>query len=233
MKLLRQINNQISLRSRRAESLLEALISVSLIMFMLYPITAVYINSHQWTEDNRNHLLAAPLADEGIELMKNLMATNNLRFEAKPECWNAKPAATRGNCSELKLEQGSYILKFEPTNADFEFKKIDRALDVDLTPDDTLSPAELAKFQSDMLKYRLKLNPTTHFYGHDNGGTDTPYYREIAITCEISDETLNSDANPSVSLIKAVSTVLYRAGKQVGRVRRSASFNAPAAASCD
>ena len=141
------------------ETLIEIMIAVSVLMIALAPASALYIDSIKSTAANRDYLIVEALAEEGIELVKNIRDTNFLRFSAKAEeCWNAKLEADISNCDTKTIEKGSYKIS---TNAGLEIMTV---------AFDAAKPSDV---------YKLKLD-STGLYSH-NSGIDTNFYREIKL----------------------------------------------------
>ena len=104
----------------RAETLIEVLIALSVIMAVSSITTGVHVTSTRSTANNRNDLIAATLAEEGIELMRNIRDTNFLRFSDDTQCWNMKPGETNCTLAASKLAAGSSTVWIDP--ADFSVK---------------------------------------------------------------------------------------------------------------
>jgi type II secretory pathway pseudopilin PulG len=65
---------------RRGYSLLEAVIAVGVITIMISIGISTTMNSAATESTNRDYLIASALAQEGLEIMKNIYATNVLKF---------------------------------------------------------------------------------------------------------------------------------------------------------
>lgn len=197
-----------------AESLIEVIIALGILLLVIGPAGALYTSSMRNTTVNRDKLVAEALADSGIEIVRNMRDTNLLRFSPKASlCWNAKPelptvsALEDGldSCElpENKISAGSYRLIMD-SGFNWTLDGIqDTALASDFNP-----PADSP--------YRLKLDSSNNFYNHASGSY-TNFYREIFISY-----------SPGGKSLKAASTVFFRAGSNVYRVRR-ATFLTPEA----
>lgn len=76
------------------ETLLEALVAISVMLTVIGPAAGVYATSVRTISYNRNDLIAAAIADEGVEMMRNIRDTNFIRFAPKAtDCWNALPVS--------------------------------------------------------------------------------------------------------------------------------------------
>ncbi|MBI5413708.1 hypothetical protein HZA42_05165 [Candidatus Peregrinibacteria bacterium] len=63
-----------------------------MIALIVAPASGLYIANSRITAMNRNDLVAAGLADEGVEVMRNIRDTNLIKFSPKAKsCWNATP----------------------------------------------------------------------------------------------------------------------------------------------
>lgn len=79
-------------RSKKCETLLEALVAISILLIIIGPASALYVASIRTVAVNRNDLVAASLAKEGLEVIRNIRDTNLIRFSSKKAtCWNTKP----------------------------------------------------------------------------------------------------------------------------------------------
>lgn len=189
--------------SSSGETILEVIIAISVLMLILAPASALYISSTQNIAANRSNLIAASLAEEGIEITRNMRDTNLLRFSPKAtECWNTKPEhSDLATCETQTIEAGVYRLTLDIVSFNW-------TLEVPITGD--LLTDELNDPTRDDF-YRLKLDPATHVYSHAVG-SDTPFYREIVIAYGTGGE------------MAVQSRVLYRMGTNVRTIRRNISL---------
>lgn len=114
-----------------AETILEVIIAVAVFMVILAPASALYISSIHTIAGNRNDLIAAALAEEGIEMLRNMRDTNLLKFSPKAqECWNTKPehtvltnaAVTAQNCENNKIPAQKFKLTLNPDTLVWNFQ---------------------------------------------------------------------------------------------------------------
>lgn len=156
-----------NLKFHPAETLIEILIAVSVLMIALAPAGALYVNSIKDTAMNRDFLVAETLAEEGIELVKNIRDTNALRFSSKAkECWNAKLEADINNCGTEKIGEGFYRISMDLLSANFPVK-----LESQSAGFDSSAPQD---------GYKLKLD-TSGLYDYGLSGSETNFFREINI----------------------------------------------------
>lgn len=93
----------------RSETLIEAIIAISILIIVLAPASAMIISSSKTIGQNRNDLVASALAEEGLEIMRSFRDTNLIRFAQKADsCWNTKPdpALTLDNCADVANKIG-------------------------------------------------------------------------------------------------------------------------------
>lgn len=166
---------------RSAETLIEILIAVSVLMIALAPAAGLRVKATQNSAYNRDHLVAEMLANNGIEIINNIRDTNLLRFSTKQNsCWNTKPEHKDiDTCDEPNnlIKTGSYIVKENIGSADIELI----LKDPNPLPDD-FNPAD------DSI-YRLKLDSLTETYNYDTGDS-TNFYKEIYIKYSKSGKTM-------------------------------------------
>ena len=158
------------------ETLIEIIIAVGVIITILAPAAGLQVQSIRDLAFNRDYLIAETLADEGIEIIRNMRDTNFLKFPGKEkDCWNTKPddsnnpsQITLDTCDKNKIEAGSYILKRDIDTLKWSIKNIG----ANSIPDDF-------NFEEDS-EYRLKLDNDTQLYNHDSGEL-TNFFREIYV----------------------------------------------------
>lgn len=190
-------------KHHRGETILEVLIAVSVLMLIMAPASGLYIASTRNIATNRNDLIAASVAEEGIEMVRNIRDTNFLRFSQKAtECWNSKPEhSDLATCETQTIAAGAYRLTLDIASFNW-------TLEISGSGDsltDQLNDPTKDDF------YRLKLDPTTHLYSH-TVGDDTAFYREIVISYSAAGE------------MEVQSRVLYRIGTNVLTKRRNISL---------
>lgn len=213
----------------RAETILEVVIAISVIMIILAPASALYIASIRTSATNRNDLVAAALAEEGIEIVRNIRDTNFIKFSDKArDCWNTKPeelpAGTDCFDAGNKIAAGTYRLTIDVANGNWALESLPDPLN------DNLAGANDEK-------YRLTLdadsgpecaNPAvpnvppnchvhfrddTHLYYHAPAAAPggpalpepSPFYREVTIAYQNDD-------------MYVTSRTLYRNGTAIRQV---------------
>ncbi|MBI4994173.1 hypothetical protein HZC21_00805 [Candidatus Peregrinibacteria bacterium] len=179
------------------ETLIEVLLAVSVIMIALAPASGLQVQSTRNLAFNRDHLIAETLANEGIEIIRNMRDTNFLKFSAKAkECWNTKPDYDEVETCEKdinKIKPGSYILKRDIDTLKWSIEKLSiENISADSIPDE----------------YHLKLDASTQLYNH-NSGDPTNFFREIYIEYD-GDEKMN-----------VLSRVFFKNGIKTAIVKRS------------
>lgn len=220
----------------KAETILEAIIAISMLLLIIGPAGAMYVSSIQTVGGNRTDVVAAALAEEGLEIVRNMRDTNFMKFSPKAEtCWNTRPADTNftpmlDNCDkaqnkigdETKLDPILFKLMFNPDTLEW-------TLDSGVTP----PPKSLDD-------YRLRLdNPTqsdpecptnapachthTGLYflpppglpGHSPRGSESLFNREV--TVEYIDADSDSVPDP---VMRITSIVTYESGTKTRSVKR-------------
>jgi len=89
----KQISNYKYEASKRAETVLEVLIAVFILSFMVIQAGQLQISSIRHETMNEYLLIADGLATEGVEMMRNVVASNRLRYSANVDaCWDTLPA---------------------------------------------------------------------------------------------------------------------------------------------
>lgn len=179
---------------RRAETILETIIAVSLLLVVISAAAPMYVTASRSSAANRDDLIGKFLSEEGVELMQKIRDSNILRFSPKAQdCWNTKPDHTDIDTCDApgnKIAVGIYTLEvnFNEVGA-VKFTQQPSALDPDNLADE----------------YQLKLDPVTKLYNYTQG-TPTKFYREISI-----------DYTPSGDMY-VISRVFYTSGNSIRRI---------------
>ncbi len=107
----------IKFKSRVAESLIETIIAVTVIIIGSSAAIGITHSSLKGNESIGYKMVAMNLAQEGIEAVKNIRDSNYLRFASDPDsCWKslrATAAATSSNCTSTAafvISDGTYYL---------------------------------------------------------------------------------------------------------------------------
>lgn len=86
---------------RRAESLIESIIAITVIVLATTTALSLIRTSISGNRVISEKVVAVNLALEGIEAVKNIRDTNYLNFSSKPEdCWDAISASDISECDE-------------------------------------------------------------------------------------------------------------------------------------
>lgn len=209
-------------RNKSAETLLETIIAVSMFMIIIGPASMLYASSVRNTAYNRDDLIGVGLAEEGLEMMRNMRDTNFLRFaDRKEACWNTKPDFAAGNCADASSKIGNpdtdasqgFLLKL--SLSDFGWNLVSASG----------SGLDLRGNPTDAEQYRLRLDSGetgTGVYFNPiaadaSRGTPSPFYREVSIRY------INLPG-PTVlppRAMKAVSTVQYLKGNIARTIKRT------------
>lgn len=199
------------LKNTRAESLVEAIAAIAMLIVVIAPASTLFVSSSNTTYGNRSDLVAAALAEEGIEIMRNFRDTNLLRFSSKAEeCWNTKPEHavldTCGNAPNLIAADEKYKLNLNRN--DFSWTLAAATADA--------LNANLGGMNDGF--FRLYLDPTTKLYSHDtSGATASPFYRDL----NISYVDIDTPADGINDAMKVIVRVLYIRGGGVRTVKRA------------
>lgn len=194
-----------------AETLVEVIIALGMMMTVMAGASSLYVSSQRSTAQSRNDLIAENLAAEGVEMVSSMVDTNFLKFAPQAnQCWDARAydgSVNLDNCDAPgnKIADGTYILKINPGNYKWELSAKSAALSADLS-------------QSSDEEYILKLDPETSLYNHDLG-VETRFYREIKIE-KFSDPV-------AAQSMRITSRVLFRIGSQLRKIQRSLKINQP------
>lgn len=201
---------------KHAETLIEAVIAVGILALILFPAAALSISTLRLTAVNRDDLVASTLAEEGVEIMRNIRDSNVLKFSSNLACWNAQPdpSLTIDDCANFPIndragmgvpvsyrlmrsvtrDQLGWTLASTPDAMSTDLKKTTDAF-FRLSVDESSDPRH-QHFVDD-----------THLYFHDTDGVGKPtnFYREIVIT----NLSLASPPGTTTDALKVVSRVLY------------------------
>ncbi len=188
------------------ETLIEVIIAVSVFVIIMGAAAGMHVNSIRTTAMNRNDIQAELLADDGIEFIRNILGTNFLRFAPKAgQCWNTKLTHTNiETCDQAlnKIPAGSYRVAMDPTSSALPIV-LSAAADFGIAPFDANNPNAW---------YQIKLDDQLNFYNYHRG-TDSVFFHTIQISY------------PDPDLMQVISTVAFRAGKDMRVFRKSNLFN--------
>lgn len=218
-----------SFKNPRAETLLEVVISVAMIMVVLAPASALFISSSQNTSGNRNDLVASMMAQEGLEIIRNIRDTNFLRFPegSVSDCWNMKPDAADCAIPANKISAGSYTVSPDLQNpAAVHFAPVNDAMALENpSADYRLKLDESSLPVCDLVtttNCHTHFKEDTHLYIHSadaTRGTPVDFYRDVKI------EYLDLNSDSASDLMRVTSTVVYRAGSKWKNIIVSTSLS--------
>ena len=224
--------------SSSGETLLEAIIAISIFAIIVGPASATYVSSIQTVATNRNDLVAAALADEGVEMVRNMRDTNLLRFSPKAqECWNTlpehlslegsgDPPNPTGGCdnpdnkigNETSLLAQQFRLTFDPDALSWKLVAPSPA-DAHLN-----DPFGDVADENAPEQYRLRQDETTGIYfAPETLPTDVSRLpgRESILYRQITIQYLNlSGGAPPYKAMKVTSLVQYRSGSRLRTLKR-------------
>lgn len=73
--------------------MIEVIIAISILMVVIGASSGIYTNGIRIAAMGKNDLVAAGLAEDGIEMVRNMRDTNFLKFSSRAiECWNTNPS---------------------------------------------------------------------------------------------------------------------------------------------
>jgi len=100
-------------KRRKAESLLEVIVSIFVIALGSAAATGLVISALQSNALSRDNLQALNLATEGIEAVRNIRDSNWIKFAYdKQSCWNMQ--ATKDECkADNVIDNGNYTLTLD------------------------------------------------------------------------------------------------------------------------
>lgn len=227
-------------KHHRAETILEVIIAVAVLMVILAPASALYISSTHTIAGNRNDLIAASLAEEGIEMVRNFRDTNFLKFSPKAqECWNTKIKKDDSSdialvdCDSEKIATGRFRLILDPNTLEWN-------LEAPSDPTSQLSEPLLSiPAAGNIEEYRLRSDIPTQTNPECTGGPGVPadcsvhtslyfaapdagfanrgeaslFYRQIMVEYPLASE------------MKVTSLVQYRRGNNIRNIKRIDRFS--------
>lgn len=197
------------LKRRQAETLIEVIAAVSILMVVLAPMTGLFTQTIRISGYDKNTLVAAGLANSGIELAVNIRDSNLMKYASEDnKCWNTKPEykpADLNECGEdaNKIAAGSYRLAINPQTFLWDFAQASAPLSDGLTDPDT-----------DFF-FQLLLAPEDQNIGDPynySTGSSTNFFREISVEYPQN--------LPSKNLMLITSKVLFKSGVSISRIQR-------------
>lgn len=191
--------------SRRAESLMEVIISVGVLMLIIAPVAGLYITSNRSADVSKKMLVAENLAQEGVELMKIVRDSNLLKYKTKEsECWLTSPSYAGDiyscNTNVNVISTGSYVINSTPTGVVLNRQQNALSEKLDAPNNDEVFNLQ----QDDALQFVVA------------GGTPSPYFREVKIILADVDN-VPADNNDATGTDRAtiISRVSFKSGTLV------------------
>lgn len=210
--------------------------AISVLMILLGPASGLFVASVRTVGQNRNDLVAAALAEEGIEVVRNMRDSNFIQFPTKvAQCWNAALGATIDTCDTTKIgdetklsttaspQRQYFRLLFDPVTLAWDLSVAPASPTTFLAEPDAV-PAVTAR--GDTAIYQLWQNPATSLYFTTPLQTQTtpnaapniatPFYRQIVI------EYLELDLAPpsAADAMRITSLVQYQNGGKLRNLKR-------------
>ncbi len=161
--------NHMLINSRRGQTLVEALVALSILSMGFVGIVTLLNKSFQLNRTTTNDMQATYLASEGVELAKNLIDYDVYYGFAQGS------STIDWNCS-FGLGPG---------------QERDYALDYTTAPPADPSPSCLVL--SPLSSDKLYIDPSTHLYSYNNSGAATDFTRDVYVTA------VPSTSNPAQS----------------------------------
>ena len=111
--------------TQRGETILEAVIAISVLMIVMVPASGMVVDSIRGSAGNRDNITADDLAVSGLELVQHVRDSNFRKFSSKPECWDTAPDHVDiTTCDANKILSGSYTLSADSNFSQWTFLKI-------------------------------------------------------------------------------------------------------------
>lgn len=111
---------KISGKQKRAETLVEVIMAIFIILIGSGAATVLIVSSMQANTFNKDNLVGMNLAVEGMEAVRIIRDTNWIKFSYdKANCWNMHPDTTVGdNCLDPNniIAADNYTINLNPTN---------------------------------------------------------------------------------------------------------------------
>ena len=211
------------LKTWSGETLLEVVIAVSVLMIVMAPASALFVNLIQNTALKRDNATASYRAEDGLEVLRGMRDSNLRNFSSKKSvCWNTKPEY--GNIDDCqnpsnKILAGIYRLEENPVTLEWTLKlEINGELSLKLDSQDSQ--------QDDF--YRLLFYPVTSSYNYTSGDI-TPFYRQITIEyLEFKNPPTGTDWTSGDDAMKVTSTVRFRNGSKIQEIKLGEILTKPA-----
>ncbi|MBU1151485.1 type II secretion system GspH family protein [Patescibacteria group bacterium] len=175
-------------KSKRGETLIEVLISVTSLILISTAASMTIMASIKGTQLSKEYLVAQNLSAEAKEIINNIRDTNWLMCPTKKEeCWNIADSQGSSDCNcsgKAKIEDGSNYYTIQGNNKEWHLEKETPILDLENSPELATSYALCREVLEDnVYNYISCLQDGTDL---DNAA----FYRSITVTGE-SESSLN------------------------------------------
>ncbi|MFA6521709.1 MAG: hypothetical protein WCT53_04980 [Candidatus Gracilibacteria bacterium] len=233
-------------KSCKAETLLEVIVATTVLMTVIVPASSLYISNIKSSALNKNDLIGASLAEEALEMMKNIRDTNLLKFSAKTDangnniCWNAKPnpvlnindALPANYCGNPanQIVAGSYRIDIDTSDPQLPIQlsapqvpalnpdslTITYALVLDALDEKTLE-SPCTALGTPMDNCHNHFQHDTHVYIYGTNPPFSPFYRELKV-----DRLLDLDGVAATNEgMQVTATVVYMSGSTPRIIKRT------------
>lgn len=216
--------------SASGETLLEVVISISVLMIAMTPASGAIISSIRNTALNRNNVIATPFAREGLAMVRFFRDSNLMNFSAdKENCWNMKPKPDLNGCSNENNKIGNtsdvtneqhFRLTTNPDTDKWDLET--ETADLLATPGSQGNIERYRLKQDDGLMPNGELRPGFYFSPPPEllglnpiRGTDTQFFRQINIKYTDFD----GDSVPDAMKVTAI--VSFPSGTKPQFIKRS------------
>lgn len=195
----------------RAETLVEVIIAVSVLLIILTPASTTAVSGLRSIKLVREYAVSESLASEGIEGVRYLRESNLLRLSGDPlNCWNVKdvepPITNTNDCTAAnRLAAGKYKVGVKANGFDIAVVKED------------IGALDLSNGVSALDRpFLLTIDTATGLYTHESGAgkTESPFFREVTLSYDPN--------NPNIMLV--VSRVEWIATGGVMHITKRAIF---------
>lgn len=216
-------------KNRRGESFIEVLIALFVVSLAIVVALNLLLSTTDLTTANRNFLVAENLADEGIEAIYNLIATNIIKYgiENSESCWLTYPTDVNKQLFTADQCENNQIVNINsPTLADSyllrDYSSLDLHWDLDRLANSTLNLEDDPENAKSFLLYTSQLDDTdpdstikTYYTSEETNNTPSSFYRSITLTL---DPILTNEVTAQVK-------VQWREANRVRQVEKAVTYN--------
>jgi type II secretory pathway pseudopilin PulG len=119
-------------RKRKAETLLEVIVSIFVVALGSAAATGLIISALQTNGISRDNLIALNLATEGIEAMRNIRDSNWIKYAYdKENCWNMMADANECRDADV-IKNGYYTLSLDTSTMKWTLANYSATIPLDL-----------------------------------------------------------------------------------------------------